>query len=135
MKSINPLHLIALLLVILLFLYIQLSSAKDELRQTQETYKETLTLTTDLKGLNEIYSDKKGVQKAIEMILKQHSLKSANVQQTLGKSSIVISSESMDQTALNSLMSKILNGSYKVHTFTIKRLSDTKANFVMEIKW
>mgnify|MGYP006971719815 FL=1 len=135
MKTINPLHLIALLLVILLFLFVQLSGAKDELLQTQETYKETLTLTTNLKGLNEIYSDQKGVRKAIEMILKQHTLKTANIKQTIGKSSIIITSESMDKIALNSLMSKILNGSYNVHKFTIKRLSDTKANFVMEIKW
>lgn len=135
MKNINPLHLIALLLVVLLFLFIQLSTTKEELLQTQESYKETLTLTTNLKGLNEIYSDKKGVQKAIEMILKQHSLKSANIQKTLGTSSIIISSQSMDRIALNSFMSKILNGSYNVHTFTIKKLSDTKVSFTMEIKW
>ena len=135
MKNINPLHLIALLLVVLLFLFIQLSTIKEELLQTQESYKETLTLTTNLKGLNEIYSDKKGVQKAIEMILKQHSLKSANIQKTLGTSSIIISSQSMVRIALNSFMSKILNGSYNVHTFTIKKLSDTKVSFTMEIKW
>ncbi|MDB2562091.1 hypothetical protein N9X61_00655 [Sulfurimonas sp.] len=135
MKTVNPLHLIALLVMVLLFLFMQLSKVKDDLTQTKDTYTETLALTTSLKGLNDIYSDKNGVRKSIGIILKQHSLKSANIKQTIGKTSITLSSQSMDKIALNSFMSKILNGSYNVDKFTIKRLSDTKASFIMELKW
>ena len=48
---------------------------------------------------------------------------------------MIISSQSMDKVALNSLMSKILNGSYNVRSMKIKRLSDTNVNFSMEIQW
>ena len=135
MKSVNPLHIIALLFVLLIFLLMQLSAEKVELSDAQDSYKETLLLTTKLKDFNKIYADKKGVRKSISTVLKQHSLKSANITQNIGQSSVTISSQSMDRTALNSLMSKVLNGSYNVASFNIKKLSETKASFTMEIKW
>lgn len=135
MKSVNPLHIIALLVVFLLFIFIQLSGAKTELLEAKETYAETLSLSTKLKGLQEVYADKNSVKKSINILLRQHSLKAAKMKQSIGTSSVTISSESMDKTALNSLMSKILNGSYNVRTCKIKALSERKASFTMEIQW
>ena len=135
MKSVNPLHIIVLLFVVLVFLLLQLSQAKEGLVESKAVYKETLTLATQLKLLDKAYGDKKSVRKSIGIVLKQHSLKSTNIVQSIGKSSMIISSQSMDKVALNSLMSKILNGSYNVRSMKIKRLSDTNVNFSMEIQW
>lgn len=135
MKNVNPLHILALLFVVLIFLYVKLSSAKTELSDAKESYQETLALSSELRSLKETYGDKKSVQKAIAIILKQHSLKSAKIKKTTGSSSITLHSQSMDKVALNSIMSKILNGSYNVRSYTIKRLRDTKVSFTMEIQW
>ncbi len=135
MNRINPLHVGALLVVILIFVVLKLNGAKEELQDTKSSYEETLTIATELNGLSEIYSDKKDVKKSLTRILKQSSLKSANIDKKFGKSSVVISSESMDKTALNSLMGKILNGSYDVTALKIKRLSDIHVSLKMEIKW
>ena len=135
MKNVNPLHIIALLFVLLLFLYMQLSGAKNELHEAKDSYKETLALANELSSLNEAYADKEIAKKAIAVILKQHSLKSANITKIIGATSVTLSSQSIDRNALNSLMSKILNGSYNVRSCTIKRLSDSKASFTMEIQW
>ena len=135
MNRINPLHVVALLVVILIFVVLKLNGAKEELQDTKSSYEETLTIATELNGLSEIYSDKKDVKKSLTRILKQSSLKSANIDKKFGKSSVVISSESMDKTALNSLMGKILNGSYDVTALKIKRLSDIHVSLKMEIKW
>ena len=135
MKTVNPLHILVLLAVLLVFSFFQLSQAKNEHKIEKKTYEETVLLSKKLKNLNAIYSDEKSVKRSIATVLKQHSLKSTSIKQTIGKSSLIISVKSMDKTALNSLMSKILNGSYNVHSFKIKRLSENRASFTMEIKW
>jgi len=135
MNRINPLHVGALLVVILIFVMLKLSGAKEELKEAKNSYEETFTIATELNGLSEIYADKKDVKKSLTRILKQSSLKSANIDEKFTKSSVVISSERMNKTALNSLMGKILNGSYNVTVLKIKRLSDKHVSLKMEIKW
>lgn len=135
MKTVNPLHIVTLLLVLFIFVTFELFKAKEELLIAKENFQETSVLTNKLKGLNKIYSDKEGVRRSIGIILKQHSLKSTNINQSIGKTSIIIRAESLDRVALNSLMSKILNGSYNIASLKIKKTSDTKASLDMEIKW
>lgn len=135
MKNINPLQAAAVLFVILLFILFKLSTVKGHLQDEKDLYQETLKLTTKLSGLTETYADKNGVLRSIKTILRQNSLKSAKISQKVSNSGIVISSSSMDKKALNSIMSKILNGSYNVQSLKIKRLSGQRVNFAMEIKW
>ena len=135
MNRINPIHIAILLIVVLGFFIMKLSSAQDELLDTKELYQETLQLSTQLKGLSKTYSDKRGATKLLEKTLRHPSLKSSEIKQKVTKSSMVISSESIRKKELNLLMSKLLNGSYNIYSFKIKRLSDNKASFRMEIKW
>lgn len=135
MKTINPLHIIGLLFVVLVFFIVKLNEANSELFEAKKAYEETRSLSISLKKLKNVYLDKKSVKKSITTLLRQGSLKSAKITQTITPSSIKLSSQSMDKIALNSLMSKILNGSYNVYVFKIKRLSETRASFSMEIKW
>lgn len=135
MNRINPLHIAGLLIVLLIFFMIKLSGAKDELTDTKELYQETLSLSTQLRGLNEIYSNKSKTEKSLKMLLKNSSLISSNIKQKVSTSGMVLSSESMDKTALNFLMGKLLNGSYKIFSLKIKRLSEKNASLEMEIKW
>lgn len=135
MNRVNPIHIAILLVVVLGFFVMKLSSAKEELSQTKELYQETQQLSTQLKGLSEVYSDKNGVKKSLNKTLKHLSLKSSNIKKKVTFSSMIISSESMSKTALNLLMGKLLNGSYYIYSFKIKKLSDNRASFKMEIKW
>ena len=135
MNRVNPIHIAILLIVILGFFMMKLSSAKEELIEIKDLYQETLQLSTELKGLSEVYSDKNSVKKSLSKVLKHPSLSSLEIKQKVTKSSMVLSSESMSKTALNLLMGKLLNGSYNIYSLKIKRLSDKKASFKMEIKW
>jgi len=134
-NRINPLHIAGLLIVILIFFMIKLSSAKDELSHTKELYQETLSLSTQLNGLKEVYSNKSEIQKSLNILLKNRALTSSNIKQNISTSSMVLSSESMDKTALNFLMGKLLNGSYNIFSLKIKRLSEKNASLEVEIKW
>lgn len=135
MNRINPLHIVVLLVVVLIFFIYKLNLAKDEFAQTKEQYHETLELTTKLSGLNEVYFDKNKIKKSIDRIVKQSSLRSANISQKTTNSSIVLTSDSIDKTALNSLMGNFLNGSYNIASFHIKSINSNSASFKMEIKW
>ncbi len=135
MNRINPLHIGVLLVVILLFCAYKLSSAKTELAEARDSYKETKEISLRLSGLKEVYEEKDKVEKALKRILEQPSLSAAKIEQEKKSTGIIISSKEMDLDAINSLMSKLLNGLYSIKTVEIKKLSPTSASLVMEITW
>ena len=135
MKQINPLQIAALLLVMLLFAFFKLNGAKGELKEAQSRYKESEKLALELYGLKEVYANKKYTQRALERILRQPSLKKANVKTTKTKTGISIKVASLDYRGLNSFMGKILNGNYNIVKLKIKRETPQKASLAMEIKW
>mgnify|MGYP006863444314 FL=1 len=135
MNRMNPLHIIILLFALVVFFMFKLNSVKGELKSEGLSYKETLSLASDLTGLRDVYGDKNSVKQSLERVLSQSSLKQAEIQKKITSSGIILSSESMDKVELNSFMSKIFNGSYNITALKIKRLSDKTASFQMEIKW
>ena len=124
MNRFNPLYLVFLLIVLLLFLSFQLSTVKNDLTQVKEAYKESVQLSTELRELKKAYSVK----------LNLSSIKSSSLTQKIDESGITISSNSMDIKDLNCLMRKLLNGAYNVSVLKIKRVSDTKVTLHLEIK-
>jgi len=135
MNRINPIHIAILLIAVLGFFMMKLSGANDELTKTKRLYQETQQLSIQLKGLRVAYSDKNRIKKSLAKILKHNSLRPYDIKKKTTNSSLLISAESINKTALNLLMGKLLNGSYNINSFKIKRLSDDKASFKMEIKW
>lgn len=135
MNQINPLHIGALLLTVLLFMFFKLSSFQKELVEIQAEYKQSNKVAIQLSTLDELYANSNKIKSSLERVLRQPSLKSADIKTSITKNSYKISSNSISAVALNSLMGKILNGSYNVTTLSIKRISQEKASLEMEIKW
>ena len=134
MNHVNPLHIGGLLGVIILFLFFQLSGAKSELKEAKSEYKKSEKIAVDLSSLKTVYADKKKSKKALERILSLSSVKQAKLTIKRDKKSIKIASKSVETKVLNSLMGKILNGSYKITYLKIKKLSETKASLSLEIQ-
>ena len=135
MKHINPLHIGLLLLVILLFSMFQLNGAKAALEEASGEYASTKEIVNQLSGLKAVYGDKDKVKKSLKRVLGLASLRSANISEKSIKNGIELSSQSMDKKAVDSLMGKLLNGTYNINKLKIKKLSDEKVSFEMEIKW
>ena len=135
MSRINPLTLGAFLLVLLLVLFVKLSGLKSELKEITQSYKASEVLAQDLAALKNIYKNKKKTKTALYRILSQGSLKATKIKKEETKNGVKLSASKMNSKALNSLMSKILNGSYRVSSLNIKRLNTTQVSFSMEIKW
>ncbi len=135
MNQINPLHIGGLLLTLLAFLMFQLSGVKTELTEAKSEFEKSEKVAVDLSSLKAVYANKKRTKKALERILAQRSLHAAGLDIKRTKEFVKISSPSIDTRALNFLMGKILNGSYKISELKIKKLSETKASLLLEIKW
>lgn len=135
MKAINPLYLGLLLVVILLMSIFSLNSAKSDLIESKQSYSETLKVVTEIDGLKKAYINKALMQKSLQKILIQKSLKNSNISAKYKKHSVMMQSDKMDKKTLNFLFSKILNSTYNVTSLKIKKLSEDKASFEMEIKW
>lgn len=135
MNKINPLYVVAIVVVITLFALFQLQNTKEELTQIKSEYSEVKALSTELVGLKRAYGDSKKSKKALQRILRASLLKRADVKSVFSKSRVKISAPSIDKKSLNYLMSKILNGAYNITALSIEKLSDTKASLNMEIKW
>lgn len=135
MNRINPIYVGALLLIIVGFMLLNLSSAKDEYAEAKVSYKETLIIANELSGLKAVYADKKKIKKSLQKILNSSVLKESKIEQQSKKSGTTLSSKAMNMTAVNYLMGKLLNGTYQIKSMKIKRLSETKVTLDMEIKW
>jgi len=135
MNQINPLHIGALLLVVIAFLYFKLHSVELELQEAKESYKESEALAVNLSSLKNIYANAKKTKKELNKILSHPAFKKANfiVKQT--KNAFVVQAKSVDLKTLNRFMGKILNAPYNISIFKVKQLSETKASLEMEIKW
>lgn len=135
MNQINPLHIGAFLVSLIVFLLFTLSGLKMEMIEEKNLYTTSEKLALKLSSLKDVYAHKEKTKKALNRILSQSSLKSAALNIKHEKSSMRLSSKSIDTKALNSLLGKVLNGSYNVTQLKIKKLSETKASLKMEIKW
>lgn len=135
MNRINPLHIGLLLVAILIFLVINLFSIKHELEVAKESYTQTEALSTRLSGLKEIYEDKEKIALSLKRILEHASLKSAKIEQELKTTQMIIHSQDIDITALNALMSQLLNGAYTISALKITKLNETHASIFIEITW
>lgn len=135
MSRINPIHVAIVLIVILLFLVMSLGSVKSELVQAKSEYRQTEDIASKIVGLKGAYGDKKEVKKSLKKLLTLSQLRSAKIEQKIKNNSIVLSSNSMDKNALNTLMGKLLNKAYNITAFKIKKQSQNSVSFEMEIAW
>ena len=135
MNRINPIHIAALLIVLLFFIMLKLNAAKEELADTKESYAQTLVLAQKIKGLKSSYFNKTKVLKSINTLLRNGTVRSADITKKVTNSYILLTSDNMNIRSLNFLMGKILNGSYVISDLQIKRLTDKKASLKLEITW
>lgn len=135
MSRINPLHIIALLFVMILFIFFLLADIKEEVQEEKESYKKSQQIAKELFSYKKLYGDTKRIQASLKRILSQSSLRKAKLKIVKKKESTLITSPSISLYALNSLLSKIFNGPYRIKTLDIKRIDKTHARLKLEIEW
>jgi len=135
MNRINPLHIIVLLCVVILFLFFKNMTLKEEVREEKNAFKESEHLALKLDSYKKMYTDKKHQQKALLRILAQPSLKNSKIVLAKGLKSWKITASSIKVNSLNSLLSKLLNGAYNIKGLKIDRIDAQHAKLYVEIVW
>lgn len=135
MNRVNPLHIGALLIVILLFVLFKLHSAKSELLEAKKSFNETSQIAVKLNGLKKVYANTTESKRVLLKILSISKLQSLEMDKKIEKSYAKIAIKSIDKMALNILMGKVLNSTLIIKKLKIKRLSEKKASLEMEITW
>lgn len=134
MNRVNPLHIVALLVMLILFLVFQISGVKKQLAVTADSLDESKEIALKTVAYKEFYNKEK-IKKALERILRQPSLKNADIIVKRDKEKVTVQAKSLSLGTLNLLMSKVLNGAYTINRLSIKRIDAQHAALQMEIKW
>jgi len=135
LNRLNPLYIVVLLLVALLFLLFELSNIKSELKEQEAAYQVSQTVAKELLGYKKLYGDKNRIERSLKKILAQRSLKSAKLKVTQKRDAMLIVSDAIDLYALNSLLTKIFNGAYPVKALSIEAVDEKSAKLRLEIRW
>ena len=135
MNRVNPLHIVLLLVVVILFIFFKLSSIEQQLADARESYSTREKIANELVSYKKLYGNKKRIESALQRIISQRSFASAKIKLSRGKQSIKIDAKSLTKSLLDALVSKIFNGAYTIKNLTIKRIDATHASLVVEIAW
>jgi biopolymer transport protein ExbB/TolQ len=135
MKQVNPLHIILLLIVVLIFAFFKLGEVKKELRVAKDAYVKSEQLAQELHALKRVYGDKTALQKKLQKIVSSSALRKEDLKSRTTKEGFIISSQSLSVRGLNTLMSKILNGNFPIKKLEIKKADETHATLLLEITW
>ena len=135
MNRINPIQIIALIVVLFLFFSFKLSDAKEELIEEKDSYKKTSQIAIKLDALKSTYKDKTKTLKKLNKILNYPLVKKAEVTKDVKSSKVVLEAESINKQSLNYLMGKLLNNTFNISSLNIKKLDEKTASIKVEIKW
>jgi len=135
MNRVNPLHIIVFVIVLSLFFTFKLNQAKDELKEVKNDYKETLNLATKVDSFTKSYKDKALIKKRLNKILNHPILNKSGIKKDIKNSKITLTASELNKSALNYLMSKLLNSTFNITKLNIKSINHTKVSLRLEIKW
>ncbi len=130
MRSINPLYLLALLTVLVLFVGYESMRSKEELRMSIAEYERTKELTHKLLALKKAYDGSKS-KKLAGMLKKEKRFKAVKLQQSA--SALQMRAKRVSVAVLNALLAKVLNDNYRITRFELKRLGSKYVSFTLEI--
>ena len=133
MRKLNPLYVVALLLVGVVFTQYELYRAKSSLEENYKIYKENKEIAVKLKTLKKEYATNHIL--ALMKMLDSKRFADAHFHLQKKSHSLKVTSKSISLKDLNYLFSKLLNGNFPVSGFEIIRLSQDKAQLKLELRW
>ena len=132
MSKINPVHIIILLSALALFLFVQVQRSKGELAEQRVLFLQTKEIAQKTAAYKKLYAKKN--KKILRYMLTSFANK-GNLHMKQNQNSFIVSSTSLPLSVLNSLLSKIFNGAYKIEKLEIKKTDKRYASFRLEITW
>lgn len=133
MKQINPLYVMALLVLILLFVIVRLTSATSAQNEAIASLEKTEKMAKRITTLKRTWEKPTATKKAIARLMKSSVLRGAAVKQKHSKGGLSLKATALNRHQMEYLIGKLFNGSFTIKSYEIKRLSEEKASLNMEI--
>ncbi|HIP54055.1 MAG TPA: hypothetical protein EYH11_01125 [Sulfurimonas autotrophica] len=135
MRQVNPLHVLLLLTVFILFLLYQLQETQATFHDAKEQLAKTKDVAYQLNALKKEYANKEYVVRTITRLLHQSILKSATITKEQKSDAIVLHAKKLSKRQLQRVLTKILNSTYKIKALHIKRVDEKSVDVDVEVGW
>lgn len=135
MRQVNPLHVLLLLTVFILFLFYQLQETQATFHDAKEQLAKTKDVAYQLNALKKEYANKEYVVRTITRLLHQSILKSATITKEQKSDVIVLHAKKLSKRQLQRVLTKILNSTYKIKALHIKRVDEKSVDVDVEVGW
>lgn len=135
MRQVNPLHVLLLLTVFILFLFYQLQETQATFHDAKEQLAKTKDVAYQLNALKKEYANKEYVVRTITRLLHQSILKSATITKEQKSDAIVLHAKKLSKRQLQRVLTKILNSTYKIKALHIKRVDEKSVDVDVEVGW
>jgi len=133
-QEINPIYIILLLIVVLIFVLFKLMYAKAELHEEQNNFHKTKEMVHHIVELQQNWDSPKRTKNALTRILKSSLLRNSGIIRKDKRGAVELHCSSINAKSASYLISRLLNEPFTLNTMTIKRLNKEEASFSVEIK-
>lgn len=132
MSRLNPLYILLLSFIVALFAAYSASKKQTELEELQSEYHTKEDIALRLHALKKAYSPKR--KRELLRLLGSGLLKKSAIHYSDKKDRLIISGTGVDVKAANTIVSKVLNGTYNLKRFSLRRAKEG-IDLEMEIVW
>ena len=132
MNRLNPLYLLFLSAVIALFAIYSAKQEQQKLEDLQSEYRFKREIALKLKALKNAYSPKR--QREILRLLRTPKVKKSGVKFQSTKEHLTITGRGIDVKTANMITAKLLNGTYNIKEFELKKQKEG-VDLKMETVW
>ena len=133
MSRINPLYLVAFMLMMLFFVFFKLEESKSNQKQVREDFEKTNTLALDIVSLKKSWDLGSKNKAKLEKVLKASALRGVDIDKKYKRDSVTLSIKSLNHKHSEYLLNKLLNDSFEIKSMEIKRLNADGVSMKMEI--
>lgn len=121
MKRLNPLYILALLMVILFISFSLLNEQKGAYELSEQELNNISTLSKDYKNLRASWDNEKYVNQTLDSILKSRSFRNKKSLKVKVNKAIKVKLESSDPRDLNRFLNKVLNKKLLLKKMTLEK--------------
>lgn len=133
MKQINPLYLLASLVVVLFVTLFLLSGIKSDLNIAKSELDKTNAIANDLVSLKKSWGDKKRSKATLLKILNNSRVKNSGVEYRVSKSKVVIEAKNVASREFSYLLNKLFNAPLNVTSMKVRSLDRYHVSLYVEV--
>ncbi len=132
MNRLNPLYILLLSFIVAVFAAYSASKKQTELDKLQREYRAKEDIALRLHALKNAYSPKR--KKELLRLLHSSVIQKSTLRYSDKRDRLIISGKDVDVKAANIIVSKVLNGTYNLKSFSLRRARGG-IDLEMEIVW